>query len=101
MADSEKNNKAFVSPPVIKSVESPIDRLTHEHHQQSDLFQKIAELSQDYTSPEGVGDSFRETLGLLKEFEMNLHQHLHLENNILFPKALKLEKELSINRRGG
>lgn len=95
MADAEKNHKEFVKPSATRSVESPVDMLTHEHYKQSDLFQKIAELSQDYTSPEGVNGMFKDTLQLLKEFELNLHKHLHLENNILFPKALKLEKELT------
>ena len=54
----------------------------------------IAGLSQHYIH-EDVEDSFREILRLLKEFEMDLHRHLHLENNILFPKALKLEQELT------
>lgn len=94
MADATKNNKEFVRPPATKSVESPVGMLIHEHHQQSELFQKIAELSDDYTSPEGVDGTFKDCLRLLKEFEYSLHQHLHLENNILFPKALKLEKEL-------
>jgi regulator of cell morphogenesis and NO signaling len=90
MADAKKNHKEFVTPRAIRSVESPVQMLTHEHHQQSDLFQKIASLTKDYTSPKEV-DSLR----LLKHFELQLHQHLHLENNILFPKALKLEKELA------
>jgi len=94
MADAKKNNKEFVKPPATKSVESPVDMLTHEHYKQSDLFQKIADLSQDYTSPGGIDGTFKGSLRLLKEFELNLHKHLHLENNILFPKALKLEKEL-------
>ena len=95
MADAKKNNKEFVRPPATKSVESPVDMLTHEHHQQSELFQQIAELSHDYTSPQGVDDTVKDGLRLLKEFELNLHKHLHLENNILFPKALQLEKELT------
>jgi regulator of cell morphogenesis and NO signaling len=51
-------------------------------------------ISQD-TSPEDVNGIYKDSLSLLKEFEINLHKHLHLENNILFPKALKLEKELT------
>jgi regulator of cell morphogenesis and NO signaling len=90
MADAKKNHKEFVTPRATKSVESPVQMLTHEHHQQSDLFRKIAGLTRGYTSP-GEMDS----LHFLKEFELQLHQHLHLENNILFPKALKLEKELT------
>lgn len=95
MADAEKNNKEFLRPRATKSVESPVDMLTQEHHQQSDLFVKIGELSHDYTSPDVV-DDIKESLDLLKEFEINLHRHLHLENNILFPKALKLEKKLTV-----
>ena len=94
MADAEKNNKEFVRPPATRSVESPVDMLTHEHYQQSELFQKIGAISQD-TFPEGVDGTFKDGLCLLKEFEIKLHKHLHLENNILFPKALKLEKELT------
>ena len=95
MADAEKNNKAFVKPPATRSVEGPVDMLTHEHHQQSDLFLQIAEISQHYTVPENTDAALKDSLSLLKEFEINLHQHLHLENNILFPKALQLEKELT------
>ena len=95
MADAKKNNKEFVRPSATKSVESPVDMLTHEHYQQSELFQKIAEISQNYILPDGVDGSIKDSLHLLKEFEINLHKHLHLENNILFPKALKLEKELT------
>jgi len=95
MADAKKINKAFVRPPATKSVESPVDMLTHEHHQQSDLFQKMVELSHHYTSSEGADGVIADSLRLLKEFELNLHKHLHLENNILFPKALSLEKDLT------
>ena len=94
MADAEKNNKPFTRPSATKSVESPVDMLTHEHFQQSELFQQINELSKGYTSAAGV-DATKEILHLLKEFEINLHRHLHLENNILFPKALNLEKKLT------
>lgn len=94
MADAKKNNKEFIKPRATKSVENPVDMLTHEHTQQGETFQRIAELSQDYTSPDLDG-TFKQPLTLLKEFEINLHKHLHLENNILFPKALGLEKELT------
>lgn len=93
MADAKKNNKEFVKPRATKSVESPVEMLTHEHTLQSEIFQRMAELSGHYTSPNPEG-TLTETLDLLKEFEINLHKHLHLENNILFPKALRLEKEL-------
>lgn len=94
MADAKKNNKEFIKPRATKSVESPVDMLTHEHTLQGEIFQRIAELSQHYTTWDLDG-TCKKILDLLKEFEINLHKHLHLENNILFPKAIRLEKELT------
>jgi hemerythrin-like domain-containing protein len=48
-------------------------------------------LSQDYTSPDGACPTFRAFYAGLHEFEQDLHQHIHLENNILFPRAVALE----------
>ena len=54
---------------------------------------KISELSSNYTPPTHACNTYKVTFALLKEFEDDLHQHIHLENNILFPKAIKLETE--------
>ena len=93
MADAKKNNKEFIRPRATQSVESPVEMLTHEHSEQGEIFEKIKDLTHNYSSPDVDGTN-KEILHLLKEFEIKLHQHLHLENNILFPKALRLEKEL-------
>lgn len=69
--------------------------LRHEHDNQGDAFKEMAALSKDYTTPEDGCNTYRVTLGLLKEFEQDLHKHIHLENNILFPGAIALEKELT------
>lgn len=95
MADAKRNNKEFIRPRATRSVENPIEMLTHEHTEQGEIFEKIEKLTQNYTYP-GSDGPCKETLKLLKEFEIKLHQHLHLENNILFPKALRLEKELPV-----
>ena len=76
------------------SVDNPIKMMEAEHEEVGDLLKKIAKLSNNYTPPEGACNTYRAFYAKLDEFEQDLHHHIHLENNILFPKVLKLEKEL-------
>ena len=66
-----------------------------EHTTEGDRFRKIEEISNNYTPPQDACNTYRVTFALLKEFEQDLHLHIHLENNILFPGAIKLEKQLN------
>ncbi len=75
-------------------VDNPIKMMEAEHEEAGETLRKIAKLSNNYTPPEGACNTYRAFYAKLEEFEQDLHQHIHLENNILFPKALKLEKEL-------
>ncbi|NCT14006.1 MAG: iron-sulfur cluster repair di-iron protein, partial [Flavobacteriaceae bacterium CG_4_10_14_3_um_filter_33_47] len=59
-----------------------------------DIFKEIAKLSNNYTTPEDACNTFKALYAALDEFEQDLHQHIHLENNILHPKAKKLEKDV-------
>jgi len=79
--------------PHFGTVENPITMMKHEHQNEGERFEKIAELSDNYNPPSHACNTYRVTFALLKEFEDNLHQHIHLENNILFPKAIELENE--------
>lgn len=74
------------------TVQNPIAMMKHEHENEGDRFRKIAALTNDYTPPADACNTYRVTFSLLKEFEENLHLHIHLENNILFPKAIELEQ---------
>jgi regulator of cell morphogenesis and NO signaling len=56
-----------------------------------DVFKRISELTNTYQTPEGACNTFKAFYAKLEEFEADLHQHVHLENNILFPKATYLE----------
>ena len=55
---------------------------------------KLAQLLNQYTPPADACNTHQVTYKMLQEFEENLHTHIHLENNILFPKAIELQKEL-------
>ena len=79
------------------SVENPIQMMEEEHDEAGDFMKRISELSNGYTPPQGACNTYRAFFAKLEEFEDDLHQHIHLENNILFPKALNLEKTLQKN----
>ncbi len=80
--------------PHFGTVQNPIQMMM-EHETEGERFRIIDELSNNYMPPEDACNTYRVTFALLKEFEEDLHKHIHLENNILFPKAETLEKKLN------
>jgi regulator of cell morphogenesis and NO signaling len=72
-----------------------IDLMEDEHQAEGERFGKIASLSSNYTCPPDGCNTYQVTYQTLNDFEQDLHRHIHLENNILFVKALVLEKELT------
>ena len=73
------------------SVENPIAMMKEEHNDEGERFSRISELSNAYQLPPDACPTYNVTFQLLKEFESDLHQHIHLENNILFPAAILAE----------
>ncbi|HEU4608475.1 MAG TPA: hemerythrin domain-containing protein, partial [Chitinophagaceae bacterium] len=55
----------------------------------------LRKLTQNYSLPEDACNSYRYLFDKMKEFENDLFTHIHLENNILFPKAIAIEEELA------
>jgi regulator of cell morphogenesis and NO signaling len=80
--------------PQFGSVNNPIKMMMHEHNNEGERFRKIEELSNKYNPPQDACNTYKVSFAMLKEFEDDLHLHIHLENNILFPKALELEKHI-------
>mgnify|MGYP000915336551 CR=1 FL=1 len=76
------------------SVQAPIRMMEKEHAAEGDRFARIAEITEGYTVPADGCTTYKVTFSMLKDFEMDLHKHIHLENNILFPKAIEMEYEL-------
>jgi len=74
------------------SLQAPISCMEGEHDEAGTLLARLRELTHDYTPPLEACNSHRLLLAKLAELEADLMQHIHLENNILFPKALKLEQ---------
>ena len=85
--------KETLNQPSAKSketIKSEIERMFGEHDFAGGAMEKINRLTGNYRIPEDACKTYEVTLKLLQQFEDDLHVHVHLENNILFPKALKL-----------
>ncbi len=93
MMDSQRSHSTL-QPASFGSVENPVDMMMHEHDIEGERFRKIAELTNNYQFPEDACSTYQVAFKMLQEFEDDLHKHIHIENNILFPKALELEKVL-------
>lgn len=79
------------SSPCFGSVQNPIRMMMMEHEQAGDLLKKMREISKNYILPDGACPSYAALFNRLEAFEKDLHQHIHLENNLLFPKAIEIE----------
>jgi regulator of cell morphogenesis and NO signaling len=82
------------------TVKNPINAMEAEHKNAGGAMEKIRNLTNNFTPPEDACNTFKLTYRELEDFEKDLHIHVHLENNILFPKAIKLEDELLNKKRG-
>jgi len=81
--------------PQFGTVENPIAMMKDEHENEGDRFRQIAALTNNYTPPSDACNTYKVTFAMLDEFEKDLHLHIHLENNILFPEAIKLEAKFA------
>jgi regulator of cell morphogenesis and NO signaling len=80
-----------VEPPFFQTVRNPIQAMMKEHDSAGDLVKQIRNASSAYTAPDDACTSFKALYQDLKQFEGDLHLHVHLENNILFPRAAEIE----------
>jgi regulator of cell morphogenesis and NO signaling len=88
-----------ILPAPFGTVTNPVVKMVHEHDSAGNLVRHMRQLSNGYTPPDGACTSYKTLYSALAEFEQDLHQHVHLENNILFPGAVKMEQEKQCVRR--
>lgn len=79
-------------------IEHPIDVMAQEHDEAAEALSAMRRLTHDYTPPDGACSSFRDLLTSLARIESEMHQHVHKENNILFPRALELRNPAPVSR---
>lgn len=71
-------------------ISEPIHMMETEHEEAGELMAQMRNLTNDYTPPANACTTFRISMAELKAFEEDLHCHIHLENNILFPRIVKM-----------
>jgi regulator of cell morphogenesis and NO signaling len=76
-------------------ISNPVHMMELEHESAGKALEAIRTLTGSYTPPESACFSYKTLYSALKGFETDLHQHVHLENNILFPRAIELESHVA------
>jgi len=94
MAEAAEQNRAVALAP-FGTVNNPIRMMMMEHDTAGQILRELRALTSDYKVPADACVSYQTLYQALEKFEKDLHQHIHLENNILFPKALALENALN------
>lgn len=77
------------------SIQAPIGMMEHEHEDAAQALARLRQLTDGYTPPADACNTFRGLYHGLAELEKALHEHIHLENNVVFPRAARLEEELA------
>lgn len=88
------NDNATITPPAFGSITNPINAMKADHEQEGERLMRVMELSNNYTPPTDACNTYKVAFALLQEFQDDLLTHIHLENNILFPKAIALEQTI-------
>ena len=78
----------------LNYLSGPVSMMEHEHDHVGNLLEEIKQLSNNYTPPADACTTYRLAFAALRSFETDLHQHIHLENNVLFPKALEMFRQV-------
>jgi regulator of cell morphogenesis and NO signaling len=83
--------KEPILPAPFGTVRNPVSMMEHEHDSAGNALRALRASSNGYTAPPDACASYQTLYKTLAAFEADLHQHIHLENNILFPRAIALE----------
>jgi len=79
--------------PFFGTVKNPVRKMMAEHDRVGELLASLRSVTDDYTPPESACFSYRELYRRLSDFEQRTHEHIHLENNLYFPRAVALEDQ--------
>jgi regulator of cell morphogenesis and NO signaling len=94
LEEAARRGGEFMRPP-FGTINNPVRMMMYEHDAAGALLRELRALSNDYLVPEDACLSYRTLYEALTALEQDLHQHIHLENNVLFPRAVELENKLA------
>jgi|SRR5688500_11087113 len=93
--ESSVSGNTAAALPHFGTVQNPIRMMMADHEEDGERLRLMREIADDYTLPEGACPSFTALYAGLQDLERDLHRHIHLENNVLFPAAVELERSIS------
>ena len=96
--DAARQNAAVSWPP-FGTVENPIRMMVLEHDQTDTELNEIRRLSKGYTPPPGASEPYVALYDGLRAFELDMSEHVHAEDHLLFPRAIAVEEEACTRRR--
>ena len=94
--ETATQHQQSVSAPPFVTVANPVRMMMLEHEAAGYLLEKMRKLTNDYNAPADACFSFKTLYEALPALEKDLHQHIHVENNILFPRAVEMEGQLVV-----
>ena len=94
------DNRPDLPAPAKGSLQMPITHMMTDHAQTGEELEEVRALTNNYTPPSDACTTWRALYRAIEDLEADLHQHIHLENNILFPRALK-QQELETQKLSG
>ncbi len=92
IVEQAAQNRVTPPPAFFGSLINPIRHMMSEHDDTGEVLKSIRAATRDYKLPEDACMSYKALYDCLSAFETDLHHHIHLENNILFPRALEFER---------
>ena len=93
--ESSVTGDASAALPHFGTVQNPIRMMMADHEEDGERLRLMREIAGDYNLPDGACPSFTALYAGLQDLERDLHRHIHLENNVLFPAAVELERSIS------
>ena len=94
LEEAHERGGALMRPP-FGTINNPVRMMMYEHDAAGALLRELRAAANDYLVPADACLSYRTLYEALTAFEQDLHQHIHLENNVLFPRAVELESKLA------
>lgn len=89
--DSARGNGSCAPSSCFGTVQNPIRMMMFEHDSAGDALRDLREITSNYSTPSDGCITYKTVYQAMDAFEKDLHQHIHLENNILFPRSLEME----------
>ncbi|MEZ4924293.1 MAG: DUF542 domain-containing protein [Crocinitomicaceae bacterium] len=90
-----QNGEINFETPSFGTILNPIRQMMNDHKHESERFRTIRMLTNNFEIPSDAGSNFVSTYKMIEEFETELHLHIHLKNNILFPRSIEIDNELN------